>query len=52
MFVSTHPEFVWHYDADTGEGEGIADWYRAWQAGGGKKLPLPVRVTTNKGVKK
>jgi len=52
MFVSTHPEFVWHYDADTGEGEGIADWYRAWQAGGGKKLPLPVRVTTNKGVVK
>lgn len=45
LFVSDKPEFVWHYNPDTGVGEGISDWYHAWQAGKGKKLPLPVRVT-------
>jgi hypothetical protein len=33
--------FVWHYDADTLQGEGIADWMTAWQANGGRKIPLP-----------
>jgi len=42
---------VWHYNPDTQVGEGIADWYHAWQAGGGKRLPLPVRAssTTSRG---
>lgn len=49
LFQSDKPEFVWHYDPDTDTGEGIADWYHAWQAGNGKKLPLP---TNNRGGKK
>jgi len=49
LFVSDKPEFVWHYDADTQQGEGIAEWYHAWQAGGGKKLALPV-ATPSRGV--
>jgi hypothetical protein len=54
LFNATQPEFVWHYDPNTHTGEGIADWYHAWQAGGGKKLPLPVHVkaTTSRGVNK
>jgi hypothetical protein len=52
LFVSDQPEFVWHYNADAQVGEGIADWYHAWQAGGGKKLPLPVATTNKGGVKK
>lgn len=51
LFKSDQPEFVWHYNADTGEGEGISHWYKAWQAGGGKKLALPV-ATPSKGVVK
>ena len=51
LFVSDKPEFVWHYNADTQQGEGIAEWYHAWQAGGGKKLALPV-ATSSKGVVK
>ena len=39
-------EFSWYYDPDTQVGEGIADWWSAWQAGGGKKIPLPSRVAT------
>ena len=49
LFTATEPEFVWHYDPDTQVGEGITDWYRAWQVGGGKKLPMPIRVTTTSG---
>lgn len=41
MFInSTDPEFEWTYNADKDEGEGIADWYEAWVANGGK-IPLP-----------
>jgi hypothetical protein len=39
-------EFVWHYDPETQVGEGIADWWAAWQANGGKRIPLPTRVST------
>ena len=51
LFQADKPEFVWHYNPDTQVGEGIADWYHAWQDGKGKKLPLPVRAlqTTSKG---
>lgn len=43
LFNADKPEFVWHYNPDNQSGEGIADWYHAWQASGGKKLPLPTR---------
>ena len=46
LFLSKEPEFIWHYDADNQIGEGIADWYHAWQTSGGKKLPLPVRAVS------
>jgi hypothetical protein len=46
LFNADKPEFVWHYNPDTQIGEGIADWYHAWQEGKGKKLPLPTRATT------
>jgi hypothetical protein len=51
LFGADKPEFVWDYDPDTQVGAGIAEWYRAWQDGGGKRLPLPTRVTstTSKG---
>jgi hypothetical protein len=54
LFDATAPEFVWHYDPNTQSGEGIADWYHAWQERAGKKQPLPVRATstTRKGVNK
>ena len=41
LFVSDKPEFVWRYNPDTQVGDGIADWYRAWQQSGGRKLLLP-----------
>jgi len=41
IFLSAEAEFKWSYDADTQKGEGIAEWYRAWQSNGGKKIPLP-----------
>jgi len=51
LFNADKPEFIWYYNADTQVGEGIADWYHAWQASGGKKLPVPSRgiATTSKG---
>jgi hypothetical protein len=51
LFVNDKPEFVWHYNPETLVGEGIADWYHAWQEGKGKKLPLPARAaqTTSRG---
>ena len=52
MFVSDKMEFVWHYDADTQQGDGITEWYHAWQAGGGKKLALPVATPSKGAVKK
>lgn len=41
MFLSDKPEFVWRYDTETGEGEGIATWFKAWQDNKGRKIPLP-----------
>jgi hypothetical protein len=41
MFDSTNGEFVFRYNADTGEGEGIAHWHEKWKANGGAKIPLP-----------
>lgn len=42
MFAdSKDPRFVWNYNADMLEGDGIADWFNQWQEGGGKKIPLP-----------
>ena len=55
LFQADKPEFVWHYNPDTQVGAGIANWYHEWQAGGGKKLPLPVHGTSTAskgGVKK
>ena len=37
----TVPRFDFKYDARTRTGEGIADWYRKWEAGGFKKLSVP-----------
>lgn len=34
-------EFTWKYNSDTGEGAGIAEWFKAWVDGGKQKLPLP-----------
>jgi hypothetical protein len=49
--TSSATRFVWHFNADTMLGEGIADWWHAWQENGGKKLALPsvARATTTKG---
>ncbi len=54
LFAANQLEFTWHYDADTQIGEGIADWYHAWQIGGGKKLQVPTRAvaTPSRGGKK
>jgi AAA domain len=46
LFHSDKPEFVWHYNPDSQVGEGIADWYHAWQANKGRKLPLPARAAS------
>lgn len=35
------PEFNWHYNTVTREGDGLAKWHNAWTAGGGKKLAVP-----------
>jgi AAA domain-containing protein len=51
MFVADKVEFVWYYNADTNTGEGIADWYHAWQANSGKKLALPSATTSTGGKK-
>ncbi|CAM6001459.1 unnamed protein product [Sphagnum balticum] len=37
-------EFVWNYDAETLQGEGIEQWYEKWLANGGKKIMLPGQV--------
>jgi len=39
--TSEEPEFIWHYDAETEEGEGIEDWYNAWKENNFLKLELP-----------
>lgn len=41
MWDARAGEFVWKYDAIKWEGDGIAQWFNAWQQGGGHKLPLP-----------
>lgn len=41
MFLSDKLEFRWNYDPNTQTGEGIADWFHAWQKNGGKKIQLP-----------
>ena len=33
--------FVWNYDADAQAGEGITDWWQAWNDNGGRKIALP-----------
>lgn len=35
------PEFVWRYDANTATGDGIKEWFEAWQKNKGQRLPLP-----------
>jgi hypothetical protein len=54
LFQSDKMEFVWHFNPDTHVGEGIADWYHAWQEGNGRKLALPARAvqTISRGVEK
>lgn len=39
--ASSATQFVWHYNADTLTGDGIADWFTQWKETGGKKIPLP-----------
>jgi hypothetical protein len=41
FIASSKTNFIWHYDADTMQGEGIAEWYQQWKDNGGQKLPLP-----------
>jgi len=42
MFITSgDPEFVWDFDADKLEGEGIAEWFERWKENGGKKIGLP-----------
>ena len=42
MFTTSgSPEFTLEYDAETGEGEGIATWWKKWKKNGGRKLGLP-----------
>lgn len=41
MFISTgEPEFIWKFDADKLEGEGISDWHKRWIEAG-SKIPIP-----------
>lgn len=37
--VTGEPEFKWRYNANTNEGEGIADWFQQWKAKGDKISP-------------
>jgi hypothetical protein len=42
MFLSNGAtSFVWEFDADTLQGDGIAEWMTKWQANGGRKISLP-----------
>lgn len=41
MFVSDKMEFVWRYNADTQQGEGVATWFDRWKANKGKRIHLP-----------
>jgi len=41
MWNAIQPEFTWRYDPVTLRGDGVAEWFAAWRAGGGAKLALP-----------
>lgn len=42
MFLTNkEPEFKWTYDADAHTGEGIADWFKRWEANNFMKIALP-----------
>lgn len=42
MFLTNkEAEFVWKFDSETLEGEGIADWIAKWQKNKGSKIALP-----------
>jgi hypothetical protein len=43
MFLpqDTATQFVLRYDQDKGTGDGITQWYEAWEAAGFNKIPLP-----------
>lgn len=43
MFDLTGPvgEFTWSYNPNTWSGDGIETWFKKWQEGGGRKLPIP-----------
>lgn len=36
-------KFIWQYNADALQGDGISDWFNQWQENGGAKIPLPVK---------
>jgi hypothetical protein len=55
LFIGDKTTFTWHYNPETLIGEGIADWFHAWQHNGGKKIPLPtvaIHARSKGGVKK
>jgi len=42
MFMTDQgSHFVWHYNADTLTGDGIASWFNQWKENEGKKIPMP-----------
>jgi hypothetical protein len=41
MFLPDKPEFVWNYNALTGEGDTLAKMYERWEANGFNKIPTP-----------
>lgn len=46
MFQTTgEPEFVWDFNVDTWEGEGIAEWFEQWRDNGYGKIALPSSKT-------
>jgi hypothetical protein len=42
MFMAEkQASFRWDYDADTLQGDGIAEWWTEWKLNGGRKIALP-----------
>lgn len=41
MFKSAKGSFVWKYDAENNEGDGIETWYNTWVKAGGDKIDMP-----------
>lgn len=39
--TSGDPEFIWNYDSETEEGEGITDWHKQWLNNDSMKIELP-----------